>query len=130
MVGNAVATIVWSSAARNIPSMSANRITRILRCSSFVNSCSSGASTAFIKSSVTVILHFGGQGFGKSFERSDKRCQLVARPVGKEPREAVVDRREHSVDSLFAAAGEADALRTLIFRVRHARDVSESLELL
>src|ERR1022692_574785 len=45
MVGSAVATIVWSSAASSMPSISAPRIARILRCSSLPISSAPTAAT-------------------------------------------------------------------------------------
>src|SRR5580700_1990834 len=57
MVGSAVETIVWSSEARIMPSISATRITRIRRCSALSKSWSTGPGAEATAVSATGVSH-------------------------------------------------------------------------
>src|SRR5271165_4325066 len=64
MVGSAVETMVWSSDARNIPSMRAPRTTRMRRCSAGVTPSSGiggGAARSDATPGLQVVLERGGE---------------------------------------------------------------------
>src|SRR5579863_7783542 len=110
MVGRAVDTIVWSSEARNMPSMRAPRITRILRCSALSKSWSTGGCAgATAVSGATGVLHVVLQGCREPAQEGPEQRQVVLVPTLEKAVEPGPPGLQHPLQSPPAGGGERDA---------------------
>ena len=110
MVGSAVDTIVWSSDARNMPSISAERITRIRRCSAFSKSWSAGAcAEATALSGATGVLHVSLQRRGETSEEGSEPGQVIGVPALEQPVEPGPPGLQHPFEGSPSGRCEPDA---------------------
>src|SRR5580700_8087514 len=125
MVGSAVATMVWSSAARPIPIMSAPRITRIWRCSASAASSSTGVS-----SSVTRVVQVSLEVLRETTEQVGQGGQVVVAPFLQELLEPSPPSPPHALNGPPASGGEADPRGSAVVGVGLANHHPVALKLL
>src|SRR5271156_2615757 len=115
MVGSAVETIVWSSAASIMPIMRAPMITRIRRCSSLVGMWSAAGAT--VASTDTGLLHVLGQAFRELRQQGGERLQLVLVPILDQVVEPGPAGPDHALNRPRAGPGQADPGGAPVVRV-------------
>src|ERR1039458_1729900 len=133
MVGNAVDTIVWSSAARNMPSMSAPSTTTIRRCSSSVGvSAKSGRSVEDVaETSVdTRIFEVALERGGEPVEQGGKRRKVGFVPVRHQTLVPLAPCVQDPFDRPPPRTRQQDAAGPPVIGVGTARDELLALELL
>src|ERR1700729_827590 len=126
MVGSAVATMVWSRAARAMPSMRAPRITRIRRCSALAASSSTGAIASSVTSFVQVLLEV----LRETTEQVGQGGQVVVVPILQEQFEPGPAPPPPPFDGPPTVRREANPRSTAVEGVGLAHDHPVPLELL